>query len=131
MVETSIDWMTALGATLQKRATFRRKSEFSSCSVRNTSTSGCTPISSKAFTECWVGFVFNSPEADKKGTSVKWINTDFSPNSHRNCRTASMKGKDSMSPTVPPISVITTSYSPLLPNNLMFRLISSVICGMT
>src|ERR1043166_1717998 len=33
------------------------------------------------------------------------------PTSWRNCRIASRNGSDSMSPTVPPISVITTSCS--------------------
>jgi len=53
------------------------------------------------------------------------------PTSHLNCLTASMYGKDSMSPTVPPSSVITISNCPVSPRMRMLRLISSVICGTT
>ena len=38
-------------------------------------------------------------------------------------------GCDSISPTVPPISVMTTSYFPLLPSRSILLFISSVICG--
>ena len=54
----------------------------------------------------------------------------FFPSSQRNCLTASRKGVDSISPTVPPISVITKSYLPVMPRLFTFRLISSVMCGM-
>ena len=53
------------------------------------------------------------------------------PFSLRNCRMASMKGCPSMSPTVPPISVITTS-APLVSSTAAKRaLISFVTCGIT
>ena len=57
------------------------------------------------------------------------------PTSWRTWRAASRKGCDSMSPTVPPISVITTSgRRPSAPGRSMPTirdLISSVMCGMT
>ncbi len=43
----------------------------------------------------------------------------------------SRNGSDSMSPTVPPISVMTTSTSEVSPMSLMRCLISSVMCGTT
>ncbi len=42
-----------------------------------------------------------------------------------------MKGCDSMSPTVPPISVMITSYSLRWASSWMRRLISSVMWGTT
>jgi hypothetical protein len=53
------------------------------------------------------------------------------PTSTGNCRMASRNGSDSMSPTVPPISVITTSTSWDSAISSMRCLISSVMCGMT
>src|SRR5216117_2221933 len=74
--------------------------------------SGWMPISRSALTECWVGLVLSSPEASMKGTSVRWTNAALSrPSSWRIWRMASRKGSDSMSPTVPPTSTITTSTS--------------------
>ena len=45
IVEASIDCITAVGSTLQNRATLRRNSMGISCSVRRTRISGCTPCS--------------------------------------------------------------------------------------
>ena len=57
------------------------------------------------------------------------------PTSWRTCRAASRNGSDSMSPTVPPISVITTSGRlPSASGSAIARmrlLISSVMCGIT
>ena len=53
------------------------------------------------------------------------------PASTGNWRIASRNGSDSMSPTVPPISVITTSTSEDSAINRMRDLISSVMCGTT
>ena len=65
------------------------------------------------------------------GTSVTWMkHTFWRPASRRNCRMASRNGRISMSPTVPPTSVITTSTSSLA-SRAMRRLISSVTWGMT
>ena len=49
----------------------------------------------------------------------------------RNWRIASRNGRLSMSPTVPPISVMTTSTSSDCATRWMRRLISSVTCGIT
>ena len=63
-----------------------------------------------AATECWVGLVFSSPDGPMYGTSETWRKKQLSrPTSWRTWRAASRKGSDSMSPTVPPISVMTTS----------------------
>ena len=63
-----------------------------------------------SLTECCVGLVFISSEDFKKGTKVKWMNNVFDlPSSFENCLMASIKGKLSISPTVPPISHITKS----------------------
>ena len=53
------------------------------------------------------------------------------PTSTGNWRIASRNGSDSMSPTVPPISVITTSTSRRLGDQRTRCLISSVMCGTT
>mgnify|MGYP007000111046 CR=1 len=41
--------------------------------VLQTKMSGAKPMDLSSFTECWVGFVFNSPEAVIKGSNVKWM----------------------------------------------------------
>ena len=53
------------------------------------------------------------------------------PTSTGNWRIASRNGSDSMSPTVPPISVMTTSTSLVSAIRRMRCLISSVMCGTT
>jgi hypothetical protein len=53
------------------------------------------------------------------------------PSSRRNWRIASRNGRDSMSPTVPPISQITTSASDAWATRRIRSLISFVMCGMT
>ncbi len=63
-----------------------------------------------SFTLCWVGLVLSSCAAAIQGTSVTCTNSVFSrPSSCRSWRIASRNGSDSISPTVPPISQITTS----------------------
>ena len=81
-------------------------------SVRQRRTSGWIPIESRSLTECCVGLVFSSSEALMYGTRVRCTLIALPrPASWRNCRIASRKGSDSMSPTVPPISTRTTSAS--------------------
>merc|ERR1719245_905490 len=59
--------------------------------------------------ECWVGFVFCSPDP-MTGTSETWMWQMLSrPQRNTNCRRASRKRDDSMSPTVPPSSMTQTS----------------------
>ncbi len=53
------------------------------------------------------------------------------PTSTGNCRIASRNGSDSMSPTVPPISVITTSTSEDSATSRIRCLISSTTWGTT
>ena len=55
----------------------------------------------------------------------------FGPSSEYSWRIASRNGSDSMSPTVPPISVITKSTAWLSATMRMRCLISSVMCGIT
>ena len=94
--------------------------------------SGWMPMRRSSCTECWVGLVFSSPAWPRNGTSVRWTNMQRSrPRSEWNWRSASRNGSDSMSPTVPPISVITTSTSADSATSRMRFLISSVMCGIT
>ncbi len=94
--------------------------------------SGAIPMRRSSLTECWVGLVFSSPACPMYGTSVRWMNMQRRrPTSTGNCRIASRNGSDSMSPTVPPISVITKSTSVASAISLIRCLISSVMCGTT
>ena len=102
--------MTQPKSTLQNSAILRLISSESGRSVRQMRMSGWIPICISSRTECCVGLVLSSPAAAMYGTSVRWMNRAFSrPTSWRNWRIASRNGSDSMSPTVPPISMITTS----------------------
>ena len=57
-----------------------------------------------------MGLVLCSSLPRRKGTSVTWMKSVFSlPRSSATCRAASRKGWLSMSPVVPPISVMITS----------------------
>ena len=89
-----------------------------------------------AATECCVGLVFSSPDGARYGTSETCRKKQLSrPTSWRTCRAASRNGSDSMSPTVPPTSVITTSGAAPSSSGAaiakMRSLISLVMCGMT
>ena len=65
-----------------------------------------------AATECWVGLVFSSPDGADVGQQRDVQKKHVSrPISWRIWRIASRNGWDSMSPTVPPTSVMTTSTS--------------------
>ncbi len=99
-------------------------------SVRQSRTLGEMPIPRSSRTLCCIGFVFSSCAVAMYGTSARWTTMALSrPTSCRNWRTASRKGRLSMSPTVPPISTITTSASFATPR--IELLISSVMCGIT
>ena len=99
--------------------------------------SGCMPADCNSFTLCCVGLVFSSPAAFRKGTYVRCTQTASLPNSHFNCLIASKNGALSMSPIVPPISVMIKSGAPdgalssMVARCLMRCFISSVICGTT
>ena len=102
--------MTQSGSTLQKAASFCRMPSSSGSSHRAMMTSGMMPMLCSSRTECWAGFVLCSPEHLSQGTSTTWRNMQFSrPFSRLIWRSASKKGWLSMSPMVPPISVMTTS----------------------
>ncbi len=132
MVETSRPSTTHSGSTFVNRAIFSRTSFDSGRSERQMSMSGWIPSSSRALTLCCVGFVLISPADVMYGTSVTWMAMALvRPSMNINWRMASRNGRLSMSPTVPPTSVMTTSYSPLSPIFWNRRLISSVMCGMT
>ena len=100
-------------------------------SERATIASGWMPMLRSAATLCWVGLVFSSPEGPMYGSRLTCRKKQRSrPISCLICRMASRNGSDSMSPTVPPTSVITTStLSP--PICRMRALISLVMCGIT
>ena len=98
--------------------------------MRPSRTLGEMPIARSSRTLCCMGLVFSSWAVAIQGTSARWTKIAFSrPTSWRNWRTASRKGRPSMSPTVPPISTITTSAS--LATARIEALISSVMCGIT
>ena len=79
---------------------------------RQTTMSGWIPMRRSSLTECCVGFVFSSPAVSMNGHERDVdVETFSGPASRRNWRIASRNGSDSMSPTVPPISVMTTSQS--------------------
>ena len=133
MLGTSTALTTASSSTSHMRAILRLFASVTGRSLRSTRASGWMPMERSVATECWVGLVFCSPEAPMNGTSETCTKKTFwRPSSCRICRADSMKGCDSMSPTVPPISVMMTSgWGSSVACSRMRRLISSVMCGMT
>ncbi len=112
-------------------ATLRLIASLIGRSERQTIASGVMPIVRSACTECWVGLVLSSPLGPMYGIRLTCKKKQRSrPTSCRTCRAASRNGSDSMSPTVPPTSVMTTSTSGP-PSARMRSLISLVMCGMT
>ena len=102
--------MTQSSPTLQNMAIFLRISSGRGASTRATMTSGAMPMPCSSLTECWVGLDLNSQEPEMYGTRVTWIKQQLPlPASIETWRIASMKGWLSMSPMVPPISVMTMS----------------------
>ena len=75
--------------------------------------SGWMPMRRSSWTECWVGLVFSSPAWPRNGheREVDEHAAVAARGRRWNWRSASRNGSDSMSPTVPPISVITKSTS--------------------
>jgi hypothetical protein len=79
-------------------------------SVRQIRMSGWMPISRSLPTECWVGLVLISPRRAQVRQERQVDEEHVAPASTlENWRIASRNGRPSMSPTVPPISVIATS----------------------
>ena len=123
---------TASVATSVNSAIFSRISSDTGWSERRTMTSGWMPMPRSSLTECWVGLVLSSPVAASAGSSVTWTYSTLArPTSLRIWRMASRNGSDSMSPTVPPTSTMTTSGSPSRATRPIRSLISLVMCGMT
>ena len=119
MLSTSLAETTASAGSEAKSAIFLRMSADSSDSLRQSSMSGWMPMRRSSLTECCVGLVFSSPAWPMYGTSVRWMKRQLRrPTSTGNWRIASRNGSDSMSPTVPPISVMTTSTSPVSADQL-------------
>ena len=132
MLSTSFALTTASTGSDANSAIFLRMSVPSSDSERASSMSGWMPMRRSSLTECCVGFVFSSPAWPMYGTSVRWMNMHWRrPTSTGNWRIASRNGSDSMSPTVPPISVMTMSTSCVWASSCTRCLISSVMCGTT
>ena len=132
MLSTSFAEPTASTGSDANSAIFLRMSRSSPPSERQSSMSGWMPMRRSSLTECCVGLVFSSPAWPMYGTSVRWMYMQLRrPTSTGNCRIASRNGSDSMSPTVPPISVMTTSTSLVSPMSRIRCLISSVMCGTT
>ena len=83
-----------------------------------------------SLTECCVGFVFSSAGVlDER--HERDVDIDDVLVLTRNWRIASRNGRDSMSPTVPPISEMTTSVSLASAIERIRLLISFVMCGIT
>ena len=130
MLFASMAETTASMGTLVNRLIFALKSGGMGRSVRQSRTSGWIPMVRSSLTLCWVGLVFSSPEVEIWGTSVRWTKTVLAgPRARRIWRMASRNGWPSMSPTVPPISTMTTSIPSV--TDVMAALISSVTWGMT
>src|SRR5699024_6287968 len=116
----------------QNSAIFFLFSSLIGSSLRKIIASGWMPSERKSLTLCCVGFVLISPAALIYGTNVQCTYITWSrPISLLICRIASKKGKDSISPTVPPISVITTSAFVSSPALYTCCLISFVTWGIT
>ena len=121
---------TASTSTSQKSAIFSFISWAMKRSERQIRMSGWIPMARSSLTLCWVGLVFSSCAAAIQGTRVTWTKMQLPrPCSWRIWRMASRNGSDSISPTVPPISAMTTSTS--CATFFMAALISLVTCGIT
>ena len=128
---TSSSSITHSRRTLQKSDSLLRCSSSIGTSDRHTRMSGTMPMPRSAATECWLGFVLISFAARMNGTSVRWMKIASPAGaSSLNWRVASWNGRLSMSPVVPPISVMAMSTSSLSSERIA-DLISSVICGTT
>ena len=136
MLAASTQVMTASRSTSHIAAIFVLMDSGRSRSARHTMASGWMPMLRSAATECWVGLVLSSPLGPRYGMSETCTkNTLSRPMSWRTCRAASRNGWDSMSPTVPPTSVMMMSGTSSPCAGLAWAriryLISSVMCGMT
>ena len=103
---------TWLFGTLQNKAILSLICWSSGCSLLQTIISGWIPMPCSSLTLACVGFVFISWEAESHGISVTWIKMAFScPTSCWNWRMDSKNGWLSISPTVPPTSIMAIRVS--------------------
>ena len=104
--------ITLVFLTLQNKDNFSLTESGISNSVLQTIMSGLIPKLCNSFTECCVGFDFISFEPDIYGNNVTCIyNTSSGFFSNPTCLIASIIDSPSISPIVPPTSVITISVS--------------------
>mmetsp|Transcript_3181 Transcript_3181/g.11503 ORF Transcript_3181/g.11503 Transcript_3181/m.11503 type:complete len:327 (+) Transcript_3181:525-1505(+) len=110
MFDTSWRVRMCSGATWQKEASFALVESSRGSWLRHASRWGLRPRARSSRTLCWVGLVFCSPTTPRVGTRLTWMLHRLpSPMRNWNCRSASTKGIDSMSPTVPPSSITVRS----------------------
>mmetsp|Transcript_11492 Transcript_11492/g.39964 ORF Transcript_11492/g.39964 Transcript_11492/m.39964 type:complete len:276 (+) Transcript_11492:1467-2294(+) len=120
MLDTSCRLRMWFVSTWQKRASFCFTPSSSGSVERHASRSGARPRERSAWTECCVGLVFCSPTTPSTGTRLTCTMAMLPlPTLNWNWRTASTKGMDSMSPTVPPSSTTHTSGQPSRPSTGM------------
>ena len=123
--------ITLVFRTLQNSANLSLIESGISLSVLHTNISGFIPKLCNSFTECCVGFDFISFEPNIYGNKVTCIYiTSSGFFSNPTCLIASIIDNPSISPTVPPTSVITISVS-VFSKLYIFSFISFVICGIT
>mmetsp|Transcript_6492 Transcript_6492/g.19583 ORF Transcript_6492/g.19583 Transcript_6492/m.19583 type:complete len:226 (-) Transcript_6492:324-1001(-) len=138
MLDTSLRFITWVGLTWQKSASF----SFTLCSrgslLLQAKKVGVIPTDLSTWTLCCVGLVFCSPTTPRTGTRLTCtVHTSWASCLNWNCLKASRKGPDSMSPTVPPSSMMHTSGVWPDPSTGMWATLSiqfwmaSVRCGTT
>jgi hypothetical protein len=123
----------ARGARCRTARSFLAISSDMGFSVRQMSTSGWMPISRSLPHRLLRGLGLELARGLEVGEQ-RQVHEQQSPRGRlqRELRIASRNGRLSMSPTVPPISVMATSASSgLTPAGVMASLIASVMCGMT
>ena len=92
-ISTSGLIITQLESRLQKSEILEITLASTGCSDLHTKISGCIPIPCRVFTDCCVGFVFNSSDAFIYGISTTCTSMTFSfPNSCLNCLIVSING---------------------------------------
>ena len=117
-------------STPQKRASLAFSDSPRGYSVLHTRISGWIPWLKSCLTLCCAGLVFNSLLIARYTISATWMKSTFSlPLSLPTWRIASINGSLSISPTVPPISVITKSASVALPAAYTLSIIAFVMWG--
>ena len=73
MLRASAALTTARLSTSHRLEILTLRSSLSGSSLRHTMRSGWMPRLRSSVTECWVGFVFCSPDGPMNGTRVTWM----------------------------------------------------------